>query len=98
MMGDVQDVAYARRLFAILTNPHPTGVDPDDPYGQADDGIDRYDGFGRDVWVKSLEVAEASMARNSWSSSGWRFRRVRTGKVSRYTDRSGFPSMRSGGS
>jgi hypothetical protein len=57
-MGDMQDVAYARRLFAILTNPHPTGVDPDDPYGQADDGIDRYDGFGRDVWVESLEVAE----------------------------------------
>ena len=54
----MQDVAYARSLFAILTNPHPTGVDPDDPYGQADDGIDRYDGFGRDVWVESLEVAE----------------------------------------
>jgi len=58
MMGDMEDVAYARRLFAILTNPHPTGVDPDDPYGQADDGIDRYDGFGRDVWVESLEVAD----------------------------------------
>ena len=56
MMGDMEDQAYARRLFAILTNPHPTGIDPDDPYGAADDGIDRYDGFGRDVWVASVEV------------------------------------------
>ena len=54
----MEDEAYARRLFAILTNPHPTGIDPDDPYGQADDGIDRYDGFGRDVWVASVEVAD----------------------------------------
>ena len=54
----MEDEAYARRLLAILTNPHPTGIDPDDPYGQADDGIDRYDGFGRDVWVESVEVAE----------------------------------------
>jgi hypothetical protein len=54
----MQDVAYAERLFAILTNPHPSGIDPDDPYGQADDGIDRYDGFGREFWVESLEVAE----------------------------------------
>jgi len=56
-MGDMEDDAYARRLFAILTNRHPTGVDPEDPYGQADDGIDRYDGFGRDVWVESVAVA-----------------------------------------
>jgi hypothetical protein len=48
--------AYARELLAILTNPDPTGIDPADPYGQADDGIDRYDGFGRDVWVESITV------------------------------------------
>jgi hypothetical protein len=54
----MEDEAYARRLFAILTNTHPTGIDPADPYGQADDGIDRYDGFGRDVWVESVAVAE----------------------------------------
>lgn len=54
----MEDDAYARRLFAILTNPHPTGIDPADPYGQAADGIDRHDGFGRDVWVTTLEVAD----------------------------------------
>lgn len=54
----MEDEPYARRLFAILTNPHPTGIDPADPYGQADDGIDRYDGFGRDVRVESVAVAE----------------------------------------
>jgi len=59
MMDVMEDEAYARRLFAILTNPHPTGIDPADPYGQADDGIDRYDGFGRDVWVESVAVAVA---------------------------------------
>ena len=53
----MEDEAYARRLFAMLTNPDPTGIDPDDPYGAADDGIDRYDGFGRDVWVESMEIA-----------------------------------------
>ena len=58
MMVVMEDEAYARRLFAILTNPHPTGVDPADPYGQADDRIDRYDGFGRDVWVESVAVAK----------------------------------------
>jgi hypothetical protein len=54
----MEDEAYARELLAILTNPSPTGIDPDDPYGQADDGIDRHDGFGRDVWVESLNVAD----------------------------------------
>ena len=54
----MEDEAYARRLFAILTNPHPTGVDPADPYGQADDRFDRYDGFGRDIWVESVAVAK----------------------------------------
>lgn len=57
-MTEHEDEAYARELFAILSNPNPTGIDPDDPYGQADDGIDRYDGFGRDVWVKSVTVAD----------------------------------------
>jgi hypothetical protein len=53
MMVRMEDDAYARELWAILTNPTPTGIEPDDPYGQADDGIDRYNGFGRDVWVES---------------------------------------------
>jgi hypothetical protein len=54
----MEDEAYARRLSAILTNQHPAGIDPDDPYGQADDGIDRYDGFGRDVWIASVVVGD----------------------------------------
>lgn len=58
MMEGMEDEHYARRLFAILTNPHPAGIDPEDPYGLAEDGIDRYDGFGRDVWVESLEVVD----------------------------------------
>lgn len=49
----MDDAAYVNELVAILTNPSPTGIDPDDPYGQADDGIDRHDGFGRDVRVTS---------------------------------------------
>lgn len=56
--GAVDDDAYVERLLAILTNPHPTGIDPADPYGQADDGIDRYDGFGRDVRVEAISVAD----------------------------------------
>jgi hypothetical protein len=54
----MEDEAYARELFAILTNPSPTGIDPDDPYGRADDGLDRHDGFGRDVWVESVDVTD----------------------------------------
>jgi len=54
----MEDAPYARALLAILTNPTPQGIDPADPYGQADDGIDRYDGFGRDVRVTSLEVVD----------------------------------------
>jgi hypothetical protein len=57
-MAAMDDQAYAERLFAILTNPDPTGVDPDDPYRQAEDGIDRYGGFGRDVWVESVGAAD----------------------------------------
>ena len=53
-----EDEAFVASLSAILTNPAPTGIAPDDPYGQADDGIDRYDGFGRDIWVESLRVVE----------------------------------------
>ena len=58
MTKGMEDAAFAAGLLAILTNPHPAGIDPDDPYGQSEDGIDRYDGFGRDVWVESLEVAD----------------------------------------
>lgn len=54
----MNDQAYVAELQAILTNDAPQGIDPNDPYGQADDGIDRYDGFGRDVWVESLRVVE----------------------------------------
>lgn len=54
----MNDKVYARELLAILTNPDPTGIDPEDPYGRADDGIDRYDGFGRDVWVEELTVVD----------------------------------------
>ena len=52
----MEDQAYVAALSAILTNRHPV-IDPDDPYGGAEDGIDRYDGFGRDVWVESAAVA-----------------------------------------
>ncbi|WP_457206666.1 hypothetical protein [Nocardioides sp. P5_C9_2] len=58
----MDDAAYVRELFAILTNPSPTGIDPADPYGQADDGIDRYDGFGRDVRVTSARVVAGEHA------------------------------------
>lgn len=54
----MDDEAYVAELLAILTNPNPSGIDPDDPYGRADDGIDRYGGFGRDVWVTSLAIDE----------------------------------------
>lgn len=52
----MSDEEYVSALLAILTNPAPTGIDGADPYGQADDGIDRYDGFGRDVVVSGLQV------------------------------------------
>ena len=52
------DEAFVARLLAILTNPEPTGIAPDDPYGRADDGIDRSNGFGREIWVESLEVVD----------------------------------------
>ncbi len=51
----MDDEEYAAALLAILT-PHPTGVDPADPYGTADDGIDRHDGFGHTVVVESAVV------------------------------------------
>ena len=54
----MSDEEYVATLLAILTNPAPTGVDPADPYGWADDGIDRYDGFGRDVEVLGLRVVD----------------------------------------
>lgn len=52
----MSDEEYVATLLAILTNPAPTGIDPADPYGRADDGIDRYDGFGRDVRVSGIKV------------------------------------------
>ncbi len=54
----MSDEEYVATLLAILTNPEPTGIDPADPYGQADDGIDRYNGFGRDVNVVGLQVVD----------------------------------------
>lgn len=54
----MSDEEYVATLLAILTNPAPTGIDPADPYGMADDGIDRYDGFGRDVEVLGLRVVD----------------------------------------
>jgi anti-sigma regulatory factor (Ser/Thr protein kinase) len=53
----VDDDDYVQALQAILTDPEPTGIDPGDPDGTADDGIDRFDGFGREVLVESLAVA-----------------------------------------
>jgi hypothetical protein len=51
----VDDATYVQELFDILTRP----LDPDEPldhYGTGRDGIDRYDGFGRDVRVTSARV------------------------------------------
>lgn len=52
------DETYVAALLAILTNPEPSGIDRADPDGQADDGIDRCDGFGRDVRVTGLQVVD----------------------------------------
>jgi hypothetical protein len=52
------DEAFVARLLAILTNPEATGFAPNDPYVRADDGIDRSDGFGREIWVEWLEVVD----------------------------------------
>jgi hypothetical protein len=59
-MGETarEDDAFVAGLLAILTNPEPTDIATDDPYRQAEDGIDRYNGFGTDVWVESLRVVE----------------------------------------
>ena len=54
----MDDAAYVQELFDILTRP----LDPDEPvdhYGTGRDGIDRYDGFGRDVRVTSARVTSA---------------------------------------
>ncbi|TCJ28079.1 hypothetical protein [Nocardioides jejuensis] len=56
----MDDEAYAAELLRILSNPEPTGIDPDDPYGRADDGIDRYSGFGRDVVVTGGRLVSGS--------------------------------------
>ncbi len=52
----MDDEEYAAAMLATLADPNPTGIDPEDPYGRADDGIDRYDGFGRGVWVESVQL------------------------------------------
>jgi hypothetical protein len=52
------DDAFVATLLAIVTNPVPTGIAADDAYGRADDGIDRWNGFGREIWVESLEVVD----------------------------------------
>ena len=54
----MSDEEYVATLLAILTNPAPSGIDSADPYRLADDGIDRYDGFGRDVQVLALRVVD----------------------------------------
>ena len=54
----MSDEEYVATVLAILTNPAPTGIDPTDPYGSADDGIDRYNGFGRDVKVLGIRVVD----------------------------------------
>lgn len=54
-MDPIDDEEYARRLFDILTRP----LDPDEPvdaYGTGADRIERYDGFGTDVRVTSVDV------------------------------------------
>ena len=51
----MEDEDYARELYEILTRP----LDPDEPvdaYGMGRDRIDRYDGYGTDVRVTSLDV------------------------------------------
>lgn len=53
--GAMDDEQYARHVFAILTRP----LDPDEPvdaYGTGADRIERYDGFGTDVRVTSVDV------------------------------------------
>ncbi len=54
----MDDEQYVATLLGVLTNPTPTGIDPDDPDGQAGDGIDRYGGFGSDVRVTGLRVVD----------------------------------------
>jgi hypothetical protein len=54
----MDDYAYGAALLEILANPDPSGIDPADPNGRADDGIDRYNGFGRDEVVDSVELVE----------------------------------------
>jgi hypothetical protein len=40
------DHAFVATLLPIVTNPVPTGIAADDAYGRADDGSDRWNGFG----------------------------------------------------
>lgn len=52
-MGDEE---YVRELFAILTNPSPTRIDPANPRSVFADRIDREGAFGREVRVTSATV------------------------------------------
>lgn len=54
----MSDEEYVATLLAILSDPAPSGFDPADPSRRGDDGIDRYDGFGRDVRVVDLVVVD----------------------------------------
>lgn len=49
----MDDEEYARELFRILTAPPETDLEP---WHLGDDWIDRYDGFGTEVRVTSVEV------------------------------------------
>ena len=62
----MSDEEYVATLLAILTNPAPTGIDPADPYGSADDGIDRYGGFGRDVQGSPVSGSSPARTATSW--------------------------------
>lgn len=70
--ADMDDDGYVRALLGILTNPEPAGVDPADPYGTAEDGIDRYDGFSREVVVTSLGVRDGEHGAELVVAYAWR--------------------------
>jgi hypothetical protein len=58
MAEGAEEDAFVERLLAIVAKREATGLAGDDPYGQSDDGIDTWHGFGRDIWVESLQVVD----------------------------------------
>ena len=94
----MEDEAYARRLFANLTNPDPSGIDPETRTGKLT--------MGSTATTVSVETSgwsrwrspEVSTERSSSSSSDWRFLRFRTFRAFRSGDALGSPLMRSGAS